>query len=444
MSVVWELSKAGDRRPLRGWGITSAVLTRRSFGRDELTLVAGGVSVSAAAIFGWRERLTLWRDGVRYFSGEQIAPEAVGSAASESHTYVVAGPWWGLENLVYQEERYMFTEPDDPDSGKVRVFSSRAVLFADLTGAARNTASQAGEAIGYAAGRGVPIQSGGLGVNMTVPWEEAADITVAEVIKRCCRWAPQAVCWFSYATATPALNLTPRGSLTAVTLDLDDANLVREFSVAPLYAERPPGVRFFFEDVKVMPDGNTRARYVSQSAGNPDAVGAVVAVIELGGQGSENPEPVPDGLAGAFYGAVSTLNYGGRIVTQAADVAGELRPGRKLNLTNGRAEWATMGATIQASSEDLLRGVTTAEFGASPWLGAAQFADYLRFQRLREKSSYMESRITGGGNTSAVSPSNILYAGGDFGYSEIELCDGSGQPPRKIKVFSEVLEPGGA
>ena len=436
MSVTWELSRGGDRRPLRSWGLRGAVLARRSFGADELRLDAPGLDIGSAPLFVRGATVVLWRDGVRYFTGRITSPSRFGSAQSEGHTYVASGPWWILENLRYQEERFMAIDPTDADSPLQRVFSPRAVLFNSLDGDQLTAAQQIAAALGYANARGANVNIGTVGLSVQPPWEEASSISCAEVVKRSARYAPDAVAWWNYATAKPTFRAARRADLDTVSVDLDDADRVTLVEIEPL--EVVPGVKFFFEDIVELTNGKTRARYTSQSAGNPDAIGAINEVIELGAQGSDNPEPIPPDLAAAFYSAVSVQNYGGRLVLQGRDVLGDVVVGKALNIAGGQAAWETMKAPIQATTENLFAGETTVDFGVPPFLGAAAFVEFLRYSRLRNKSNYLTARRTGEGNTSAVPADAIKLGGGNYGYTDIELCDGEGGATRTLKVFGAI------
>jgi hypothetical protein len=444
MSVVWEITSGSETRTLAAWGIRGAVLTRRSFGVDELVLQAPGLGFASDPLFAAQSTIVLKRAGVRFFTGRITSPEAYGGASQEGHTYIASGPWWFLENLRYQEVRKMAIDPTDPDSDLQDVFSPRAVLFNTVDGDPQTNGAQITQALSFANSRGAGITVGTIGLGALPPWEEASSVSCAEVIKRSSRYAPDASQWLDYSTAAPSFNVRRRSVLDAVTLDLADANRIELIDpIRPLYEQRPPGVRFFFEDIVTRSNGRTWARYTSQSAGNPDLVGGINEVIELGGQGGDNPEPIPGGLAAAYYAAVSTLNYGGTIRLAGRDVLGDIVPGKVLNLANGRAEWEDMRASVQAWRGDLIRGREEITIGQPAFLGAGAFVEHLRYARLRNKSGYLDSRRTGEGLTSAVTPSSILYNGATHGFTEISLCDPAGGDPRVIKVFSEIVSVGG-
>lgn len=392
-------------------------------------LVAGPGPVETVGELLTHPGVELEQAGTRLFTGLVTTVPFLGSARRSTIQTTVSGPWWYLDNLIYQETRKLREDPEDEESALVDVFSSRAVLFQDAAGAALKAEDQAAEALNFVIGRGGEFALGTIDLDITVPFEEGNDLTVSEVIKRCVRWAPDAVAWFDYAPEVPVLHIRRRADLTPLNIDLADADLVVEWSARKRDDLLVSGVRFFIEDIVTLADGSTRGRLTTQSAGTPDAFGAIVAVIELGGQGSETPEPAPAGLAAAFYASVSQPIYEGTLRLKERTVSGVAGLGRALNLANsGQTALASMAAPVQDVLEDLFTGETTVNFGASNRLGAAEFVDFIRYQNQRKKSSYITSRLTGEGVTSAVPP--IALAGWLTENVEIELCN----PERTIRV----------
>jgi hypothetical protein len=432
MSVTY-LECAGVKKPLQDWGISRGSFTRTSFGRDQLQLVAPGLLVTSDPLFADDTEVVLWSGSTRRFTGTVTSRPVYGSGRSESHTYTVTGPWGQLERLMYQESRYLHEDPTNEASPLVETFSTRAVLFANLAGVSQTPAQQITAAIAYAASKGVQLAAGSIVLPFQVPWEEASDISCGECIKRGVRWSPDAIGAIDYSPATPVINIARRADLPSISINLTAANLVTDFSCAPRSDLKLPGVRFYIEDIVTMPDGKTRGRMVTQSAGNPDAIGALVAVIELGAQGTDTPEPTPANLAINYYSCVSTMPYEGTITLKQRNTDNTLYVGAKLNFTNGRPEWETMNALIQEVTEDLFTGVTTARFGPSATLSAQAFIEFLRYQNQRKKSSYLATRITGEGTTSAV-PSAAL-SGWLAETIELELCN----PERTVRVQGTVV-----
>src|SRR5688500_17519560 len=104
MSVAWTI-KLGDGAPkaLQSWGIEGAVLTRRNLDVAELTFRIPPEDVFEDPAFEYGQTLSLWADGVQRFRGVVTRTPAFGNSKTEHDLYVVSGPWWQLNRLVYQQ-----------------------------------------------------------------------------------------------------------------------------------------------------------------------------------------------------------------------------------------------------------------------------------------------------------------------------------------------------
>lgn len=425
MAIFLQLN--GVRRPLLDWGITSAVLARDTFAPGTLAFTVRA-PVDAPRAFAYRDPVELFEDDVRRFVGTITLVPSAGSSRTETVNYVASDPWWDLQNLVYQEARYLYSEPDNPDSELVEVFSSRAVLFNALDGSILTAGQQAVQAINYARSRGVRIQPGVIDLDLQVMWEELVDANCAEVVKKCVRWSPDASAWIDASTEPPSLHIGRRADLDAIEIDLmpeaDADKVVVSLDIKPNDQAAAPGVRFFFESqtavaapagplgqgpIPGQPVGGTqtRTRYASQSAGNPDAIGAVVAVIEVSGFGTDTPEPIPPTLAADYFAAISSKNYNGTVLLRRRGAAIGVSTAKVLNLANGAPEWASMRATMQRVAEDLFTGQLTVTLGQPDFLGAQGFAEYLAYRRQTNKSNYLTAKRTG----EATSVTGLYYGG---------------------------------
>ncbi len=113
-------------------------------------------------------------------------------------------------------------------------------------------------------------------------------------------------------------------------------------------------------------------------------------------------EPVPTGLAQALYDAVSVLQYDGVLELTEQECSGVGAPGSLLNLTGGRAEWATMAAQIQRVEEKIDLGQTKITVGPAKHLGHAELTTLLRVNRNRRISYRLSERTTGSGSGNAA------------------------------------------
>jgi hypothetical protein len=113
-------------------------------------------------------------------------------------------------------------------------------------------------------------------------------------------------------------------------------------------------------------------------------------------------EPVPTGLAQAIYDAAGTLQYDGALELTEEECSGMAAPGFLLNLTGGRAEWATMFAQIQRVEERVDLGQTRVTVGPAKHLGHADLATLLRVNRNRRISYRLSERMSGSGSGNAA------------------------------------------
>lgn len=95
-------------------------------------------------------------------------------------------------------------------------------------------------------------------------------------------------------------------------------------------------------------------------------------------------EPVPTGVADAFYAAASQLQYGGSIVIEEEECAGgRALMGKAVNVTGARAAWASMKAAVVGVDEDFDSGSTTVTLGPARHLAPQDMIDLLRASRWR-------------------------------------------------------------
>jgi hypothetical protein len=106
-------------------------------------------------------------------------------------------------------------------------------------------------------------------------------------------------------------------------------------------------------------------------------------------------EAQPIGLAEAMVKARNALHFEGRIILKEQVCSGAVRLGNVLNVSGGRAEWATMNAQIQSVLEEIDTGLTTITFGPNKMLGPADYIELLRATRNRFRYAAPESRASG-------------------------------------------------
>lgn len=116
----------------------------------------------------------------------------------------------------------------------------------------------------------------------------------------------------------------------------------------------------------------------------------------------ETGEPALTGVAQNIYEACQTLEYEGRHVVQQRDVSlyggsSNQPPGPQftLNLTGGKAAWATMATAVYETEIDYYNGRTTWSFGPHLGLDAREFYDLLTAWSRRQKFENPNVRNSG-------------------------------------------------
>jgi hypothetical protein len=98
-------------------------------------------------------------------------------------------------------------------------------------------------------------------------------------------------------------------------------------------------------------------------------------------------ETAAPGLAERFYNQTRRLRYDGGIELKGQEANTEISVGDTINLTNGRAEWATMGACVQSVSLSLDTGDCSLRIGSPSWLGPQDFIEFQRQTRGRKDAA---------------------------------------------------------
>lgn len=243
----WTIAFNGVEKLLADWGLVGVTRRLVSQGQDELSFKADGSPADGTILFApFAQTLTLWRNrnvdsvgvfsgGTQWFSGIVTQVPRMGAPDAEAMMYKVAGPWWYLDNLVFQQPyQNVFLGYATPgDSSTPATFgtkhSTHLFLNQGLSGSALvkvTTGAQIIEALNWAlkpfvdASAAPPFQIGSVTPAVDAPIDEVRDITCAEVIRKMLRWTPDAVTWFDYSTSPPTFNCKRRAELATVNLNV--------------------------------------------------------------------------------------------------------------------------------------------------------------------------------------------------------------------------------
>lgn len=196
-------------------------------------------------LFAPETPVTLRLGGSVYFRGIVVKAPGLGHRAREVRRYELAGPWWYLENLIFQQAWAETVDVNNPESATHPVYKGRVILGQNAQGNVISLREQVEEIVAYASGLGAPITLGTIDPELTFPMDETRDLTCAEALTRILRWAPDAVVWFDYATGDRAkLNISTRRSMPEVVFPMGQ---VRAIELTPRHDLQVPAVVLKYE-----------------------------------------------------------------------------------------------------------------------------------------------------------------------------------------------------
>lgn len=255
-------SVAGTEKTFEEWGfgqLTKSILTQ---GEDTATF-NHVVDELMTPIFAPRSTIVIrknrvknqsgeWTGGTQWFFGIVTGQPGSGNAASVTRSYQISGPWWYLENKLYEQIWNIWSgtkgvsAPPQGDEGTDWITSTNGDYYVlkRTTHLALNqetttdvsmynkisTGQQMRDAIDWARKFGAPIQVGDEfpkydtsnpsnsstleqalsekkgcpNVDIMISGEQ--DLVCAEVIRKMLQWSPEAVTWFDYSTSTPTIH----------------------------------------------------------------------------------------------------------------------------------------------------------------------------------------------------------------------------------------------
>lgn len=280
--MSWTLTLGATTKTLSEWGVSGLRRSRTSQAVDSLSFVIDGAMVDAEAPFDADDEISIAHDGTTWFRGRVVALRREATGSAERITYQVAGPWWYLERLVYQQPWAI--------SGSSDVWKSHVLLNITETGTAWTTRDQIDDALDWCSDKATaeygsaPFQWTKANLPaISIPIDEVRDITCAEVIRKQLRWIPDAVCWWDYSTSPPTFHCRRRADLDEVDVALGAPITACDF--IPRYDLQVPAVALKFEQINTV-DGAPIAAVTEQfypEDATGEEFGALVATIDLAG-----------------------------------------------------------------------------------------------------------------------------------------------------------------
>ena len=283
MSSVWTIIDAnGVEKSAADWGLCELTRERINQMTDLVTFRAGATPSDADPIFAHGSTVRLFQNGTPWFYGRVVQVPGRASARAEEQLYRLAGPWWYLENMVFQQT---WQTTNGTTTTLVATNKSRLVLGQKSDGTKLATGAAILEVLGYATTRGAPITVGAVTPDAIAPYAEALDLSCAEVIRNFLRWTPDATAAFDYTTTPyPTLSILRRADAATVTLPAYGAP-VSGLDVTPRHDLQAPSVVLKFEQTNDI-DNDTFTSLIVQAAPSTatgDELGALVMTLDLSG-----------------------------------------------------------------------------------------------------------------------------------------------------------------
>jgi hypothetical protein len=297
MSTGWTIVDAnGVEKSVADWGLCEVTRERINQMPDVVTFRAEGMPSDADPIFAYGSTVRLFQNGTPWFYGRVVQAPGRASVKAEEQLYRVAGPWWYLENLVFQQ---VWQTTNGTDVTLIPTNKSRLILSQASDGTKLATGAAILEVLAYATARGAPITVGTITPNAIAPYTEALDRSCAEVIRNFLRWTPDAMAAFDYTTTPyPTLSIHLRADAATVTLPAYGAP-ISGLELTPRHDLQAPAVVLKFEQTNDI-DNDTFTSLIVQPApptATGDELGALVMTLDLAGaRATYQKQPVTTAL----------------------------------------------------------------------------------------------------------------------------------------------------
>jgi hypothetical protein len=282
----------GVEKSVADWGLCELTRERINQMPDLVTFRAEATPSDADPIFAYGSTIRLFQNGTPWFYGRVVEIPGRASAKAEDQFYRVAGPWWYLENLVFQQT---WQTTNGIDVTLIPTNKSRLILSQAVDGTKLATGAAIAEVLAYATARGVPITVGTITPNAIAPYAEALDRSCAEVIRNFLRWTPDAMAAFDYTTTPyPTLSIHLRADAASLTLPAYGAP-ISVLDLTPRHDLQAPAVVLKFEQTNDI-DNDTFTSLIVQpapSTATGDELGALVMTLSLeGARATYQKQPV--------------------------------------------------------------------------------------------------------------------------------------------------------
>lgn len=244
----WTLKYNNKEMPLHQWGLSNLKRQRINQGIDKLSFTHTGASLELPPMFDPETPIQIYKNGIPWFYGIITKTPGLGTASKEDHQYEIAGPWWYLENLIYQQT---WTEliPLNNSQETRTINTGRVILGQNSQGSPINNGIQIKKILQYAINQNAPIAIGEIGIDVIFPYDETKDISCAEAIQRLLRWSPDAIVWFDYSQLPPTLHIKKRTDISEANLYLNQNTGIKSLHITPRYDLQSKAVIIKYEKI---------------------------------------------------------------------------------------------------------------------------------------------------------------------------------------------------
>ena len=239
-------------RSLETAQIDSAQISFRSLEADTFTFTISPETLTSATIPDLEQKITLYRDGVQFFTGTVTNVRPIISQSSQQAQVTVSGPWWWMERINMTTVR---TDGAGSTGERMTFVFGNATTGGDLETHIRSL-------IARAIALGVPMQLGGVADFFNVPQISLNQSTVGQALSELVRLVPDTQVNFDYSTTPPTIDIRRRGTSTARTIDVATAP-VDSIDIEPMIELQVSQVRLPY----VTRDVQGRTVYQEQASG---------------------------------------------------------------------------------------------------------------------------------------------------------------------------------
>lgn len=293
---VWTLLYGGVEKSFASWGLRNLTRRQSSQSQYQVTFTGQRQAFDATPQFAYGETVVIKKSGVQWWKGPVVSIPKYGSAQTERIDYIVASPWWYLENLTYQQPWAYYTGTTYEQKFSSHLFLGQTIDWTthptapETVRAKTNVAikeildyarARCGNAFAYDAADLADVNTA---MAISIPVDECREINCAEAVRRVTKWLRDLVIWWDFTASTPVLRFQRRPALTTATLTIG-AKPLAEIELTPRYDLQVETVCLKFEktdEVDGVPYLNI-TELIAPTGHTGEEVGSMVCTVDLKG-----------------------------------------------------------------------------------------------------------------------------------------------------------------